>query len=321
MRIIILFCLFITGNLIAQNQIQLQISQEGFGNNHGLSLFIESSGVPVYPSGEIILDTVFQLNEPMSAVITNKNNRYTKVWLEPGKNVVVVKKSGFPESTTVEGSSAHTLFKTISYSDDQAVRQKAIEENLNHPMVIEFLNQRGQSLDSAFLRRIYLSYAPDVQEQMPEVRAYLFPINSPPMKVGMKMYDFIGKDRNGESYNTEAYRGNFLLIDFAATACGPCWTGYPDLIEQVKNYPNLKILTVNEDDAKEAWQRIAASKNITLSWPVIWDIDQKAELFKLYQINGWPTFYLISPEGIILEQWMGSNSGKLERNLSKNMKP
>jgi glutathione peroxidase-family protein len=140
------------------------------------------------------------------------------------------------------------------------------------------------------------------------------------VKVDSEIYDFTGQDKDGNSFNTKDYRGKYLLLDFAATGCGPCWSGYPELVTETSKYDNLEVLTFNQDDAIETWQSIADQRDIQLDWPVLWTGETKKEVFEIYNIQGWPNFFLISPEGKVLHNWMGSGGEQLQSTLSKFVK-
>ena len=133
------------------------------------------------------------------------------------------------------------------------------------------------------------------------------------------IFDFTAKDASGKAFSTRDFRGEYLLLDFAATGCGPCWQGYPDMIDIVKEYPNLKVMTYNQDFAKAGWQKQAERLNINIKWPVLWEGEDKAEVFSKYGIDGWPYFFLISPEGKVVEKWLGSNKGRLVSALKKHL--
>lgn len=317
MRILFACLCLIAGPLMGQ--MQIRIEQTGYGKTHGINLFVNELFMPVNPSGDVLLDTVLNMEGPVRGIAVNKAGRYAEIWLDAGNNRVLVNKKGFPASTEVEGSETYRLFKQLRYGEDQEARQQLVEKNADNPMVLHFVNQYSRLLDSTFLARLYREYSPEQQAKLADVRAYLFPIDSPTPKEGAPLYDFVAKDRDGVRHDTRDYRGKYLLIDFAATGCGPCWEGYPDLMRITSEFENLQVLTFNEDDEKSGWQRIADRRNLTFDWPILWDHEKKEELFRLYEINGWPTFLLVSPEGIILEKWMGSQESSLRSALGRHL--
>ena len=84
------------------------------------------------------------------------------------------------------------------------------------------------------------------------------------------------------------------------------------------NYKNLQTFTFNLDFRHSQWQKIATQRNIELPWPVLWKAENKQEIIDRYGINVLPTYYLISPDGTILDRWQAGKVEKLIRKLEQH---
>ena len=78
-------------------------------------------------------------------------------------------------------------------------------------------------------------------------------------------------------------------------------------------------MTYNQDFSIKGWEKQAERLNINIEWPVLWESENKAEVFSKYGVDGWPYFFLISPEGKVLEAWFGSRKGRLVSALKKHI--
>ena len=121
-------------------------------------------------------------------------------------------------------------------------------------------------------------------------------------QIGFKSVPF-----QGQNYSTKAeissddYKGKYLLIVFWATWCKPC---IEELATLKKLYAKADksrfelIGIVGESTAEEVNDRIIKSE---IDWPLILS-DDKNKIAKRFGIIGYPTTFLIDPEGIIIEK-------------------
>ena len=136
---------------------------------------------------------------------------------------------------------------------------------------------------------------------------------------GDQAYNFIGIDEEGKEIALEDYRGKqYVLLNFTATYCGPCWGTYEQMNRVQKKYAEeLKVISFHWDDAKAHWKKMAEKAKIDFECTSIWEAKDKAKISEVYQIDGWPYFFLIDKEGTIVAKWFGNNEKKLNRKIKK----
>ncbi len=137
-------------------------------------------------------------------------------------------------------------------------------------------------------------------------------------KVGKSMIDFIGFDALGKSFDTKDFRDKYLVLEFSATWCSPCWIEYPLISKLQKVFPDIEFITFNFDENSKRWSQIAKRENIDVNWTILWDSERKIDVFQRYKARSFPSYFLISPDGIVIDSWLGSGL-LLDRLISNNL--
>jgi peroxiredoxin len=123
--------------------------------------------------------------------------------------------------------------------------------------------------------------------------------------IGQKIYTFSSMSITGEELNIENYRGKYVYLDFWGTWCGPCLEEIPELKNIYNLYKdhNFEIIGIALDKVENVKQFIIKND---IKWPQIVQDASKA-IINLFEINSYPTTFLIDPEGIIIDKGIKSN--------------
>lgn len=122
--------------------------------------------------------------------------------------------------------------------------------------------------------------------------------------VGSPVPNLTMADPNGVVRNLTDFcgKGNYVLVDFWASWCGPCRHEMPAVRALYEKYHTSKgfdIVGVSLDDDKEKWT--AAIKSLNMSWHHISDLKGwQTEATKVYGISGIPFTVLVGPDGKIV---------------------
>ena len=149
-----------------------------------------------------------------------------------------------------------------------------------------------------------------------ETYTMLFPPQH--VEVGKEMADTDLFDLRGNKHSLAELKGKHILIDFWSSGCGPCIMAIPEMGELASTYKDkLHIVSISTDN-KKTWED--ASKRHSMTWNNWNDLKGNAGLYARYDQGGIPNYTLISPEGIVIEQWMGYGEGSLKKKIGEYLK-
>ena len=120
--------------------------------------------------------------------------------------------------------------------------------------------------------------------------------------VDMPAPDFELFDLSGQKTSIQDQQGQVVLLNFWATWCGPCRVEMPEFQDRFEQYDDqLSVLAVNFDEDEEA---VASFVNeLGLTFNIL--LDPGAKVQELYQVQFYPTSFIIDKEGIIRYQHVG----------------
>ena len=146
-----------------------------------------------------------------------------------------------------------------------------------------------------------------------EAHAMLFPPQQ--VEVGKEMADAELLDLEGNSHSLAELKGKYILVDFWSSSCGPCIMAIPEMEELATTYKEkLNIVSICIDN-KDAW-KIASEKH-RMSWNNWNDLKGQSGIYAQYEQRSIPCYTLISPEGIVLEQWTGYHEDSLKQKVDE----
>ena len=159
----------------------------------------------------------------------------------------------------------------------------------------------------------------ETEKQTPEGEELSRYMNLPKaVRVGDAMPDGDLYDVHGGLHHLAELKGKPILLDFWFVGCGACKMSEPELKAVAEQYKE-RLSVVSICISPEAvWKKYVAERPLEGNqWN---DLLEHAGLTAAYQIRSYPTYVLISPEGIIEEIWNGYSEGKLEKKIQEQLK-
>lgn len=117
--------------------------------------------------------------------------------------------------------------------------------------------------------------------------------------------NFTLNDINGRPLSLSDLRGKWVILDFWGSWCPWCIKGFPALKDAYKEYDGkVEILGIDCRDSQEVWKE--AVKKYELPWLQVYNPGDN-KLLEEYQIQGFPTKFIIDPEGNIANVTVGED--------------
>jgi thiol-disulfide isomerase/thioredoxin len=121
-----------------------------------------------------------------------------------------------------------------------------------------------------------------------------------------------------------SFKGKYLLVDFWGTWCGWCVAELPNTHKAYATYrgKGLEILSLASDKSPEDVRKFRQKPGMPMPWRHAFigtgkDLDP---VVKAYGVSGFPSLFLIGPDGTVLARGMDLRMEAFEKTLAKFLK-
>jgi thiol-disulfide isomerase/thioredoxin len=279
------------------------------------------------------------LKETMPYILSDEQNRYQLFFMDPGQTVKLTLKRNDMQITFLEGAPSHEIFRSLIVAQDplQQLAQQvqkghnalspntdslnAVMNAINNQLKInfyQFLEKNGESEVAAFVvysaitndRSVKVNtadtmfsfirgkartsfYGNELNRMVSKLRA---------IEVGYMAPDFTLPDTGGvKKITLSKLQGQYVLIDFWASWCGPCKAEIPFLKRAYQAYHNkgFEILSVSLDDKRDKW--LDAVRQYQMPWLHASDVRGfNSVVNELYHVPAIPKTLLLDKSGKII---------------------
>ena len=122
------------------------------------------------------------------------------------------------------------------------------------------------------------------------------------VRVGSPAPAFTLLDNAGKPVALADLRGKIVYLDFWGTWCGPCMQEMPASIELKKKFEgrDVAFVFISVGDAEAKWQKVLVAQHLASANSVHLRSPEKDDVASRYQVQGYPTYWLIGRDGRIL---------------------
>lgn len=240
---------------------------------------------------------------------------------EEKNRIITMKENGLSDATTKD--SVNFLKYENFMNDRNALICQNIRENkdniipawylftdfgnLNYEQMLEFLREETPYAHHPAMEQPWKTYWGKLQQMN---------VN------GKNAPDFAIEAPDSTTHHLSEYTGHgqYVLIDFWASWCGPCISSFPFMKQLYTTYKDcgLIFLGVSCDTNRNAWLKALGKHQ--LPWMSLRSPSRKGDALDLYGITGIPAVILIAPDGKVISTDIRGKElkAKLEEIFSHN---
>jgi thiol-disulfide isomerase/thioredoxin len=133
------------------------------------------------------------------------------------------------------------------------------------------------------------------------------------LAIGKVVPDIVGEDLDGNKLKLSDYRGRVVMLDFWATWCPHCMKMVPSeraLVKRLEGHPFV-LIGVSGDRGGERKNVLLRVEKEQITWRTFWD--GNGAIAGKWNIEYWPTIFIIDHNGVIRHRMNVSSAEDLDR--------
>jgi thiol-disulfide isomerase/thioredoxin len=112
----------------------------------------------------------------------------------------------------------------------------------------------------------------------------------------------------GKAISLAGRRGKVTIVEFWTFSCGNCLANLPAYANWQKQFADKDVVVIGAHTPETEFERITANvvrrvRQLRVTYPIL--IDREHENWSRWQVEAWPTVYLVDKDGRIRYRWVG----------------
>lgn len=136
--------------------------------------------------------------------------------------------------------------------------------------------------------------------------------------VGRAVPEVKGTTLDGQAFDIDKLRGDWVVVNFFATWCVPCRVEHPELVQFSEQHQaaddGVRVVSVAYDDEADAIRTFFAQNGG--EWPVLVG-DGTGRIALDFGVTGVPESYLVAPNGLVVDKFTGVTAAGLDAAIAR----